>query len=245
MLFLSFCLSIALLPGQAAMAPPRPSSVEVSPPTALVIGFVGGFVRHDDEVHGLVQLATTLRREFPTNVYVQVFENRRGEQAHTEIVRRLDTNHDGTLSSDEKQRARVILYGESWGGSQAITLARELRKDGVPVLMVIQVDGVPRPDQNDVLIPDNVTEAVNFYETNGLLHGTREIRAADATRTHILGNYRFDYSAHPIRCDQYPWYDRFFVKAHTEIECDPSVWSRVETLIRSKLPQPDAGKSPG
>jgi hypothetical protein len=90
-----------------------------------------------------------------------------------------------------------------------------------------------------------VTEAVNFYETNGLLHGTREIRAADATRTHILGNYRFDYSAHPIRCDQYPWYDRFFVKAHTEIECDPSVWSRVETLIRSKLPQPDAGKSPG
>ena len=149
------------------------------------------------------------------------------------------------LSSEEKQSARIILYGDSWGGSQAITLARELRKDGVPVLLLIQVDGVPRVGQNDVLIPDNVAEAVNFYQTNGLLHGTTEIRAVDAARTRILGNYKFDYGAHPIRCDQYPWYDRFFVKAHTEIECDPNVWSRVEALIRSKLPQPDAGKSAG
>lgn len=243
MLFLSFFLSVALLSTQAT-APPTLPAPEVSPAPALVIGFVGGFVRHDDQVHGPVQLATTIRREFPTGVYVDVFENRRGEQAHAEIIRRLDTDHDRTLSSEEKQSARVILYGDSWGGSEAITLARELRKDGVPVLLLIQVDGVPRVGQNDVLIPDNVAEAVNFYQTTGFLHGTTQIRAADPTRTRILGNYRFDYSAHPIRCDQYPWYDRFFVKAHTEIECDPSVWGRVESLIRSKL-QPDADKSAG
>jgi hypothetical protein len=160
-------------------------------------------------------------------------------------VRRLDTNHDGTLSLQEKQSARIILYGHSWGGSQAIALARELQKDGVPVLLTVQVDGVPRLGQNDVLIPDNVAEAVNFYQTNGLIHGTPEIRAADATRTHILGNYKLDYNAHPIRCDQYPWYARFLVRTHVEIECDPSVWGQVETLIRSKLPQPDAAKSAG
>lgn len=246
MFFLSFFLSIALLSAQAATpqatTPPAPLAQEVSP--ALVIGFVGGFVRHDDQVHGPVQLAATMHREFPTGVYVEVFENRRGERAHAEIIRRLDTDHDRTLSSEEKQSARIILYGDSWGGSEAITLARELRKDGVPVLLLIQVDGVPRVGQNDVLIPDNVAEAVNFYQTTGLLHGTTQIRAVDSTRTRILGNYRFDYSAHPLRCDQYPWYDRFFVKAHTEIECDPSVWSRAESLIRSKL-QPDADKSAG
>lgn len=33
----------------------------------------------------------------------------------------------------------------------------------------------------------------------------------------------------------YPWYNRFLMRAHTEIECDPSVWEQVDTLIRSKL----------
>ena len=101
----------------------------------MVIGFVGGFVRHDDQVHGPVQLAARYAATFPPASYVEVFENRRGEEAHAEIMRRLDTDHDGTLSSEEKQSARIILYGHSWGGSEAITLARELRKDGVPVLL--------------------------------------------------------------------------------------------------------------
>ncbi len=40
-----------------------------------------------------------------------------------------------------------------------------------------------------------------------------------------------------MSCDsQYPWWDRFIAKAHTEIECDPSVWNQVEDLIRSNLP---------
>ena len=47
-----------------------------------------------------------------------------------------------------------------------------------------------------------------------------------------------------MSCDgQYPWWDRFIAKAHTEIECDPSVWSRVESLIRDKLPPPTSSAS--
>jgi hypothetical protein len=71
---------------------------------------------------------------------------------------------------------------------------------------------------------------------NGFLHGQRQIRASDPARTHILGNFRFDYRANPIRCQDYPWYDRVFMKAHIQIECDPNVWTQVESLIRSKLP---------
>jgi surfactin synthase thioesterase subunit len=170
-------------------------------------------------------------------VHVEVLENRRREAAHAEIMRWVDVNRDGTLSPEEKKNARIILYGHSWGASEAVTLARELGKEGIPVLLTVQVDSVPKPGENDKDIPANVAEAANFYEQDGWLHGRPQIRAADPSRTHIIGNFRVDYKANPIRCDQYPWWDRFFTKAHTEMECDPKVWSQVESLIQSRLPQ--------
>jgi hypothetical protein len=81
-----------------------------------------------------------------------------------------------------------------------------------------------------------VKEAVNFYESDGLLHGRTQIRAQDPSKTKILGNFQYRYSAEPAEdCEKYPWWDRWFVKTHTDIECDPKVWGRVEELIRGKL----------
>jgi hypothetical protein len=204
-------------------------------PSAMVIGFVGGFVKHDNRVHSTVQVIEHLRNEYPADVYVQAFENRRREKAYEEILRRLDGNNDGTLSTEEKQNARIVIFGHSWGASETVTLARKLEKDGIPILLTIQVDSVSKIGQNDQMIPANVGQAVNFYQPNGIVHGQPQIRAADPARTEILGNFRFDYKANPIRCDGYPWFDRLLVKAHTQIECDPKVWSQVESLIYSKL----------
>jgi hypothetical protein len=202
----------------------------------IVIGFVGGFVRHDNLVHSGVQVAARLRDDYRSGVYVESFENHRGEKARAAILRLLDADHDGVLSPEEKRNARIIIYGISWGGSETVNLARELEKDGIPVLLTIQVDSVSKIGENDSLIPANVGAAVNFFQPDGLLHGRPEIRAADASRTEILGNFRYDYKKTPIRCEQYPWYDRVFAKTHTQIECDPKVWNKVESLIRSKLP---------
>ncbi len=187
-------------------------------------------------VHSAVQVAAHLRHDYPSGVHAEVLENHRREEAHAEIIRLVDTNRDGTLSAEEKRNARIILYGHSWGASEAVTLARELGRDGIPVLLTIQVDSVSKRGENDKVIPANVAEAANFYQLDGLLHGKPEIRAADPARTHIIGNFRFEYKAHPIDCKQYPWYDRVFMKPHTEIECDPKVWTQVESLIRSRLP---------
>jgi hypothetical protein len=173
-------------------------------PSTIIIGFMGGFVRHDDLVHSGVQLAARLRKDYSTDVHVEVFENRRREKAHKEILKLLDTNHDATLSFDEKQGARIIIYGISWGGSETVTLARELEEDGIPVLLSIQVDSVAKIRQNDAVIPCNVSEAVNFYQPNGTLHGQPKIRAADEKRTKIFGNFRFEYESKSIRCEQYP-----------------------------------------
>ncbi|MBI3404523.1 MAG: hypothetical protein HY046_03590 [Acidobacteria bacterium] len=211
-------------------------------PPAIVIGFVGGFTRHDNLVHSEVQLAARLRQAYPVGVDVETFESYRGGKARKKILRLLDTNQDGTLTPDEKQNARIIIYGHSWGGSEAITLARDLSKDGIPVLLTVQVDSVSKIRQNDSLIPANVAQAANFYQPGGLIHGQSEIRAADP-HTNIIGNFRFDYKKSAYNCQEYPWYDRVFAKRHTQIECDPRVWSQVETLIRSKLP-PAAGNGP-
>jgi hypothetical protein len=201
----------------------------------IVVGFVGGFVRHDNAVHSPVQLAARLRDSYPSGVYVEVFENRHREQAHQRVLKILDADHNGTLSEEEKRDARIVIYGMSWGGSETVALARELEEEKIPILLTIQVDSVAKMDQNDSLIPANVAEAVNFYQADGFLHGQSEIRAVDASHTRVLGNFRFDYRSKLLECEKYPWYDRVFLRPHTEIECDPAVWNQVESLIRSKL----------
>jgi hypothetical protein len=230
----------AVLIAVVANATPHPPTTPdtSSKPPVIVIGFVGGFVKHDNALHTGVQLAAQLRRDYPEGVHVEVFENHRGEQARAKILQLLDSDRDGSLSLEEKQNARIILYGHSWGGSETVTLARELEQDGVPVLLTIQVDSVTRMGQNDSVIPANVAQAVNYFQADGLVHGVAQIRAVDPKRTQILGNFRYQYKSNPVACDGYPWYARLFEKPHIEIECDPAVWMRMDSLIRSKLPLP-------
>ena len=218
-----------------ALLPPETTAA----PSNIVIGFVGGFVSHDDVHHGPVQLAEQMRRTFPKDTYIRVFENRRRKRAYDAIVRLLDTNHDGVLSGEEKARARIILFGHSWGASAAVLLARDLRREGVPVLLTVQVDSVAKVWRNDTIIPDNVVEAVNFYQPHGIVHGRARITAADPAKTEILGNYRVDYRKNPVVCQESSWWDRVFTPGHMQSECDPRLWSQVEGLVRQRMePQP-------
>lgn len=235
--FFAFLFVAFLTFGQTISALPIPGNKASTKPPAIVIGFVGGFIAHDNPVHSEVQLAARLRKEYPTGVDVETFESYRGKRAEQEILKLLDTDHDGTLTMEEKQSARIIIYGHSWGGSESIALARTLQKDGIPVLLTLQVDSVSRLGNNDTMIPANVAQAANFYQPHGIVHGDHDIRAADAAHTRIIGNFQFDYEKSPLKCSKYPWYDRVFTKAHTQIECDPTIWARVESMIRANLPQ--------
>ena len=239
---LFLCVIFAFGPVTAAAdSVPTPLDSPSSP--AIVIGFVGGFVRHNNPIHMEVQLAARLRREYPQGVYIEVFQNHRGESAYKKILQLLDTDHSGKLTPEEKQKARIILYGHSWGGSEAISVARKLEADGIPVLLTVQIDSVTKLGENDRVIPSNVAQAANFYQRDGHPHGLPEIRAADPSRTRIIGNFRFDYKAHPVTCyADYSWWDRDLSKTHTEIECDPQVWNRVDSLIRAALPAKPAAQ---
>ncbi len=146
--------------GAASNRPPAMANSQTG--RLIVIGFVGGFVKRDDARHPEVQLAEQLRHRYPSSIYVEVFENHQREAAHRQVLQWLDSNGDGTLTAEEKRRARIILYGHSWGASEVVTLARELECRKIPVLLTIQVDSVAKPREQDGVIPSNVANAVNF-----------------------------------------------------------------------------------
>ncbi len=208
-----------------------------SPATAsyILVGFVGGFVRHDNPHHGPVKLAQRMQRDLPKNASIQVFENRHRKTAYESILHLLDSNHDGVLTDQEKAQARIILFGHSWGASAVVLLSRELQRVGIPVLLTVQVDSVTKPWQSDEIIPENVASAVNFYQPHGIIHGRSQITAADSAKTQILGNYRFDYRKEPVHCEDMSWFDRTFTPSHMQSECDLHLWTKVEDLVRQRM----------
>jgi len=211
-LVLAVVASPSLAAADAAISHPTPTN------SYILVGFAGGFERHDNPRHGPVQLAHQIQSDLPSGSSIQVFENRHRKDAYNTILRRLDSNHDGVLSSAEKSQARIILFGHSWGASAVVMLARELN-------------------------PENVVAAVNFYQPHGLLHGRKRITAANDSKTQILGNYRFDYRKTPVWCPGATWFQRNFSRSHMQSQCDPGLWSQVEALVRQRLqpklePQP-------
>jgi hypothetical protein len=216
--------------------PPEAASTPVKTDRRLiVIGFMGGRIKGDNFVHTEARLAKQLRQRYPLAVHSAVFANHDGPIALRTVLQLLDNNKDGRLSDEEKEAARIVIYGHSWGASETISLARRLNELSIPVLLTIQVDSVQKSNQDDRFIPPNVGEAINFYQSDGLLHGRRFITAVDPKKTTILGNYESTYKGNPVSCDGYPWFARAFMKPHIEIENDPSVWSKIEALIQTKI----------
>ena len=200
----------------------------------IIVGFVGGFVRRDDLNHPEVQFAKYLRQTYPS-IHAEVFANHDGKHALRRVLQLLDTNGDGVLAPSEKERASIVIFGHSWGASQAITLARELEGLDIPVLLTIQVDSVHKPGHKDGVIPSNVRSAVNFYQTKGVIHGRTHVRASDPQRTTIIGNFQMTYGDRRINCDNYPWIVRHLNKPHHEIENDPLLWEQIASMINSEL----------
>jgi len=207
-------------------------------PQVIVVGFLGGFVRHDEPHHPEVQMIRDLRQEYPREVYFGLFENRKVGVAYNTILKLLGTKEGDVLSDDKKRRARIVLFGHSWGGSAVVSLSRKLERAGIPVALTVQIDSVAKPFQNDWLIPANVLEGVNFYQTHGLIQGRRKILPADPAHTTILGNFLWEYKGEPAECHGFSWRGRLLSKGHTQIECDHEVWLQVRALLGRHLPNP-------
>ena len=201
----------------------------------IVIGFMGGNVSATNLAHREAQLIKALQHGYPHAIHAAIFANRDGDNALRSVLGLLDQDQDGRLSDDEKSAARIVIFGHSWGASETVTLADRLNRLDIPVLLTVQVDSVRKQSQNDRRIPPNVQEAVNFYQSEGILHGRNLIVAVDPNRTKILGNHESRYRQNPVSCAGYPWYARAFMKRHIQIENDPAVWNQIEALILAKV----------
>ncbi len=192
----------------------------------MAVGFLGGFEHWNDEHRGVRKLALDLRER---GIFAETASNHRRETAVEFVKRALDRNGDGHIDAGEAARARVILYGQSWGGAAVVQTARELEQWGVQVLLTVQIDSVGLHDGE---IPANVLAAVNFYQHDLFtIRGRREIHAADPTHTHILGNFGFSYYFRPVDEADASWARRTFGGGHAKMELDPMVWQQVEQLV--------------
>ncbi len=222
--------SVACAQRMADLAVPTP----IPPGSTLIVGFLGGYERWDDEHRSVRRLVLKLRAR--NGIFAESISNHNQKLALAFIRRALDTNRDGKLDAAERARARVILFGQSWGGGATLNVARELNRLGVPVLLTVQVDSVGLRDQ---VVPTNVRAAVNFYQHDPLtINGRSEIRAADSSRTAILGNFEATYMQRPIdpsNSSNSSWARSTLGGSHAKMELDPAIWDSVEQYINEAI----------
>ena len=199
----------------------------------LVLGFMGGREPWNNDDRNVRKLALKLRSMNDPRILVETVENRKRALALELIGNSFDRNRDGTLDERERASARLIIYGQSFGGAAVVKLARQLNKKNIPVALTVQVDSIGRGDK---IIPSNVARAANLFQRNGwFIRGEPEITAEEPARTTILGNFRFDYSKKPIDVSRVPFMKKAFRVAHTKMEYDPDVWEKVEMLILDSI----------
>lgn len=229
-------LAVAL---QLICGHPRVASNWPDTQKVIIIGFLGGFVRDSDRHHPEVWFADYLRQHYSSQICVGIYSNHERKEAEKQITRILDTDSDGSLSESEKRNAKIIIFGHSWGASETAALAKDLGRRGIPVLLTIQLDIIPKPFQKPSIIPSNVEQAINVYQSEGFLRGKDQIIAEDPNKTRILGNIRMNYQENPIDCGNFPWFPRTFNKPHHEIENDQNVWELVRGVIDANLGRQD------
>jgi hypothetical protein len=198
----------------------------------LILGFMGGRDSWTASNH-LQRLAAKIGAMRHPSLHVEIVENRKRGLAIELIQKALDRDGNGRLEAEERASARLILYGQSFGGAAVVKLARQLDKLRVPVLLTVQIDSVGR---GDARIPPNVARAACLFQRNGvLISGEAPIVAEDPVKTTILGNFEFDYRQKRIDISAVPWHKKIFREAHTKMEHDPEVWEEVEDLILGEI----------
>lgn len=197
------------------------SPTQVRRGDTVVIGILGGWDRWNDPERSIQKLVLKLR-DVP-GVHAESVGNHNLRTALQWVARSAPAH------------PRVIIIGQSLGGSATVELARALKKRHIPVELTVQVDSV---GLHDGVIPGNVRAAVNYFQHDPLtIWGRSEIRAAEPAQTRILGNYQRRYPMFDptLMTLESSWARKHLGGGHARMEADPGVWAEVEALVRQAL----------
>ena len=201
----------------------------------LILGFLGGLERWDDESRGVRKLATKIDAMNIPNVHIETLENRNRDLAIKFIQNTYDRDQNGFLDDWERNSARLILYGHSLGGAAVVEISRELKKMGVPILLTVQIDSVDLV-YDDHIIPSNVKRAANLFQSDGwILQGEDKIKPENPDKTKVLANIRFVYQGKNVDMSSLSWERKLFSIPHAKMDADPEVWATVEQMILSEI----------
>ena len=199
----------------------------------LILGFMGGREPWNNDQRNVRKLALKLRSIGDPSILVETVENKKRKLAVQLIANAFDRNRDGRFDEHERASARLIVYGQSFGGAAVVKLARQLKKMNVPIALTVQVDSVGLGDE---VIPSNVARSANLFQRNGwFIRGEPTIKAEDRSKTTIIGNFNYDYRQKQIDLSRVSFVKKAFRVAHTKMEYDPDVWARVEELILDSI----------
>jgi hypothetical protein len=216
LLFFSGCGGVNL--HDLVTRPPLPEG------SCVVVGFLGGRSRWDDESQGVRRLALALR-DPGKQIFVETFENQRRDVAEEFVL---------GLFRKGAPPPRLVVYGMSFGGAAVVKFARMLEKHSIEIDLTVQLDSVGRGDE---LVPGNVRYALNFFQSDGwFIRGEEPIRAEAPESTVVLGNRRFHYDRPPgseIDISDVPWWKLAFRIPHARMDRDERVWTVAGDAIRS------------
>ncbi len=75
----------------------------------------------------------------------------------------------GFINDNYQKGDQVVIYGYSYGTDVAVDLSTKLQEVGIPVDLLVTVDGSDGPLQNSTVntsIPENVNTNINIYQTD-------------------------------------------------------------------------------
>ncbi|MCU0229561.1 MAG: hypothetical protein MUF01_18170 [Bryobacterales bacterium] len=212
----------------------------LQPGDVLVLGIVGGWERWD--APRVVRLAALhVREQRWPGVYAETVENHEIGLAWKLVERAFDWNGNGALDADERAGVRLVLYGQSLGGSASMRFARDLAKRDIPVLLVAMIDSYGGGDR---VVPPNVQAALNIYQRDHLfIKGENKISAQYPAKTRILGNHRRHYRFKGglllgnMDYEKEPLAHRVFLGSHLKIEYDEVVNQMLRQAILDAIPE--------
>ncbi len=199
----------------------------LTPGDTLVVGIVGGWERWDHPEKIIGRIAIGVREKRMPGVWVETVENHKLYLAEQLITR----------AFPNPAQARIVLFGQSLGGTATVRLSQRLQELGYPVLFAGIVDAI---NNCGAPIPANVATAINLYQNDSwLINGASEITAENPEATRILGNHRFEYSSSTPTA--WPAYEtrlrKTFMRGHLKMEYDPEVIRLMRAHVLTAIPQ--------